>query len=104
MDLGNQRSVEEGPSARGRPDRAALEDRHASSARTVRTGVPLLRVEMAPPKPTPVLLHAFRCLHPKRAGALLGNSRSPALFDLSQCILFRSQGFDFKYFWALRRI
>ena len=48
MDLGNQRSVEERPFSKRAPDRTALKDRHASSARTVRTGVPPLRVETAP--------------------------------------------------------
>ena len=43
----------------------------------MRTGVPPMRVETAPPEPTPVLLYAFRCLHPKRAGALLGNGGPP---------------------------
>ena len=49
LDPGNQCSVEEGPFSKRAPDRAALKDRHASSARTVRTGVPPLRVETAPP-------------------------------------------------------
>ena len=47
--LRNQCSVGEGPFSKRAPDRAALKDRHASSARTVRTGVPPLRVETAPP-------------------------------------------------------
>ena len=38
-----------GPFSKRAPDRAALKDRHASSARTVRTGVPPLRVETVPP-------------------------------------------------------
>ena len=49
LDPGNQCSVEEGPFSKRAPDRAALKDRHASSARTVRIGVPPLRVETAPP-------------------------------------------------------
>ena len=49
LDPGNQCSVEEEPFSKRAPDRAALKDRHASSARTVRTGVPPLRVETAPP-------------------------------------------------------
>ena len=69
--FGTSAPLKKGPSARGLLDRAALSDRHASRAWTVGTCVPPLRVEMAPPYPTPVLLHAFRCLHPKRAGALL---------------------------------
>jgi len=49
LDPGNQCSVEEGPFSKRAPDRAALKDRHASSARTLRTGVLPLRVETAPP-------------------------------------------------------
>ena len=57
----------------GTKAKVKVKERHASSARTVGTGVPPLRVETAPPYPTPVLLQASRCLHPKRAGALLGS-------------------------------